>query len=93
MADHKDPPLSSDEGNDEAQERHPEKPKQVELDDIKEAHTTHWDMDVMPRAELEKLYAANARKKRRRRVLKVAGVGGGLLAAACAVALVVLQLS
>ncbi|MEQ9011926.1 hypothetical protein [Algiphilus sp.] len=92
MADQKDPPQSDDEGNDEGQERHPDKPKQVELDDIKEAHTTHWDMDVMPRAELEKLYAANVRRKRRRVALKVAAVAGGLLALVCATALLALQL-
>lgn len=92
MADHKDPSQSDVEGNDEGQERHPDKPKQVELDDIKEAHTTHWDMDVMPRAELEKLYAANVRRKRRRVALKVAAVAGGLLALVCATALLALQL-
>lgn len=91
MADQKDPQHDDDEGNGDSQERHPEKPKQVELDDIKEAHTTHWDMDVMPRAELERLYAEQARKKRRHRYVKIAGVVGAALAVACAAGLLLLS--
>lgn len=93
MADQKDPPQADDEGNEAPQERHSDKPRQVELDDIKEAHTTHWDMDVMPRAELERLYAEQARKKRRRRYVKVAGLLGVVLALGSAGGLLLLSAS
>lgn len=66
------------------------KPRQVLLDEIKEAHTTHWDMDVMPREQLEAMHARNRRQRRRRKLMMVAGVGGGsLLATVCAVWLAV----
>lgn len=93
MADHRDPPQADDEGDDAPHERHADKPRQVELDDIKEAHTTHWDMDVMPRAELEALYAEQARKKRRRHYVKVAGVVGAILALCSAGGFLVLSAS
>jgi len=91
MADQNDPKLSDDEGSGNPQEQHADKPKQVELDDIKEAHTTHWDMDVMPRAELERLYAEQARKKRRRRFVKIAGVAGAVLAVASGAGLLLMS--
>lgn len=64
-----------------------ENARRVMRDDIKEQHTSHWDMDVMPRAEMEALYLEQKRRKRRRRLAMVAGVFGGLVAVGCAAAL------
>lgn len=76
----------------EGEEGHPPKPRQVLLDEVKEQHTTHWDMDVMPRAEMEAIYAEQQRHRKRRRLTIIAGVAGGLIAIACAAALLVLYL-
>jgi hypothetical protein len=76
----------------EGEEAHPPRPRQVLLDEIKERHTTHWDMDVMPRAEMEALYAEQKRRQRRRRLTLLAGVAGGLIAIGCAAALLALHL-
>ena len=35
------------------------KKKRVYYEDIKESHTTHWDLDYLSKAELEALYRKN----------------------------------
>lgn len=77
----------------EGEAAHPSKPRQVLLDEIKEQHTTHWDMDVMPRAEMEAMYAAHRRRKHRRRLTVLTGVGGGVIALVCGAALLLRYLA
>lgn len=31
----------------------PQKPKKIVREEVKDRHTTHWDLDLMSRAELE----------------------------------------
>lgn len=76
----------------EGEEAHPPKPRQVLLDEVKEQHTTHWDMDVMPRAEMEAIHAEQQRRRKRRRLTVIVGVAGGAIAFGCALALLALYL-
>ena len=87
--DQREPAPGDEEGPGDGPRSH--RPPQVHLDDVKEAHTTHWDMDVMSRDELEALYAERRRARTRRRLLRVAGVAGGVLAVACAAGWVLLH--
>lgn len=47
-------------------ESKPKKKARVHVDEVKERHTTHWDMDVLPDAEIERLRRAGRRARWRR---------------------------
>lgn len=68
------------------------KPRQVLLDEIKEQHTTHWDMDMLPRAEMEAIYAQQKRRRLRRRLVVIAGGLGAVITVVCGGALLALYL-
>ena len=40
------------------------KKQRVYYEDIKESHTTHWDLDYLSKAELEALYRKNRKEGR-----------------------------
>jgi len=44
----------------------PEKKTRVYKDQAKDRHTTHWDMDYLPRKEVEALYAKSQKKRKKR---------------------------
>ena len=41
----------------------PEKKTRVYKDQAKDRHTTHWDMDYLPRKEVDALYAKSKKKR------------------------------
>jgi len=46
----------------------------MHIDDVKIAHTPHWDMDVMPMDELDRLYRQRRRSTQRTRLAGVVAV-------------------
>lgn len=66
------------------------KKARVHLDEAKNRQTTHWDVDMLPEAELERLRRAGRRARWRRHLL-VAGLAAGVVATAAAVTAAVLR--
>lgn len=54
-------------------------PRQVILDEVKERHTSHWDLDQLPYAELERELRAGRRERWSRRLTKGLVIVAGLL--------------
>lgn len=42
------------------------KKARIHRDEVKERHTTHWDLDVLPDTEIERLRRQGRRTRRRR---------------------------
>lgn len=67
-------------------------PDEAERNPIKDRQTTHWDVDMLPRAEVEALYRAGRRRVWRKRLQHVAlwtAIAAGVIAIAAAVAFAV----
>lgn len=78
------PPHDPASGDDDGRER--PAAEHVIREEVKERHTTHWDEDYLPTAEVERLHRAGQRELRRGRLLRgLAVVAVIVLVAALAV--------
>lgn len=66
------------------------KKTRVHLDQVKERHTTHWDLDVLPTEEVERLHRKGRRAHLRHNLQRLLLVLGIVLAVGCAVGLYLL---